>query len=259
MGNKVLIISYTFPPYDGIGGRRWAKFSKYLNYLDYELSIIAAKQEKIKKYDKDFDIINYADNIKYIKSNYPEIISKIPKILIEKIWYNISLIALKILCKGNYYDKAVFLKRKILDELEEGYKKGFKNIIISGAPFNLLYYGALFKKKHSDINLIIDFRDGWTWDGRYGIDLISNKRKEHELKKELFTLSSADIILHCSNYHKDITMELYPFTKNKTYLISHAYDKEELPELKNNTVKEDFFVYGGTLYDWLEPVFESLN
>ena len=36
----VLLISYSYPPYPGIGGRRWAKFSKYLSRLGFVIHVI---------------------------------------------------------------------------------------------------------------------------------------------------------------------------------------------------------------------------
>ena len=40
---KVLIIAYKFPPAHGVGGRRWAKFAKYLAREGYEVYVITSK------------------------------------------------------------------------------------------------------------------------------------------------------------------------------------------------------------------------
>ena len=40
---KILVVSYTFPPSPGIGGRRWAKFSKVLVQKGWDVDVIAAK------------------------------------------------------------------------------------------------------------------------------------------------------------------------------------------------------------------------
>jgi hypothetical protein len=39
----ILIICYGFPPFPGIGGRRWAKFSKYLSSYGFNINVIASK------------------------------------------------------------------------------------------------------------------------------------------------------------------------------------------------------------------------
>ena len=40
---KILLICYSFPPFPGIGGRRWAKFVKNLIKEDCELFVIGAE------------------------------------------------------------------------------------------------------------------------------------------------------------------------------------------------------------------------
>ena len=39
-GEPILIISHTFPPYKGIGGRRWAKFAKELARRGHPVHVV---------------------------------------------------------------------------------------------------------------------------------------------------------------------------------------------------------------------------
>jgi hypothetical protein len=46
MEQKNILIICTFPPAPSIGGRRWAKFSKYLTRAGINVSVFAAKSNK---------------------------------------------------------------------------------------------------------------------------------------------------------------------------------------------------------------------
>ncbi len=52
---------------------------------------------------------------------------------------------------------------------------GVKNVIVTGAPFRLLYIAA--ELKSLGIHLIGDFRDPWTWSDVYGYGSLSDDRR----------------------------------------------------------------------------------
>ena len=55
--NKILIVCYSFPPHPGIGGRRWAKFSKSLSLKGYDIFVVGAKNiyDEASSWSKDVD------------------------------------------------------------------------------------------------------------------------------------------------------------------------------------------------------------
>jgi len=160
---NVLIISYTFPPSNGIGGRRWAKFAKYLTKNNINTTILTIKNSDGKETSPwDNDIKDF--DIRYIDSNYPSIIETIPQTFVNKVRYHLTLRSLWLIKNGSVYDRALFLKKRILFNATKIInEKKIDTIVITGAPFRLLYYGTLIKAKHPNIKLISDFRDPWAW------------------------------------------------------------------------------------------------
>lgn len=144
----ILLVSYVFPPYPGIGGRRWAKFAKYLAAKGFVIHVICAKSPFEEQSLFNEDIKNVNIRVYPMKANYPYALKKNTESLIDKINYRLSLILMKLTIKGNYYDRAAFWKKQILKESTRLIKEfNINNVIVSGAPFSLLYYLIELKKK----------------------------------------------------------------------------------------------------------------
>ena len=83
----ILIVCHTFPPEKGIGGRRWAKFAKYLSKDSYQVHVITKKKPKYTDYDpKTFGL--ETTHIHEVNTFYPKILSKRPQNLWEKVKYD---------------------------------------------------------------------------------------------------------------------------------------------------------------------------
>jgi len=252
---KTLIISYTFPPSNGIGGRRWAKFAKYLSKNERDIYLLtkdigAAASNKVYSGIKEVD---------FFKSGYPQILNNNPTKLRDKIYYKLALLYVKLFSIGNYYDRAIFLEKEFLKKAERIVKfNQINEVIITGAPFRLLYFGTLLKKK-CKIILLCDIRDPWTWGKGYGMTLLSSERKEKELYFESEVLRHADLITVPVVPMLDHLKSHYPAFSNKIKLLTHAYDSTDF-EVKSNDDKGSGFdlVYGGTIYRDLKNEFESI-
>ena len=255
---NVLIISYIFPPAPGIGGRRWAKFAKYLRKKNIDVYVISAQitDGTISTWTKD------VEGIEVIRLNpkYPKIISATPKSVIDKILYRIKLFEVKVRIKGNYFDKAAFieesLKKSVLKIVKE---KEIKNIIVSGFPFYLNYFICKLKPQLPGVKIISDFRDPWTWKHSYSLDKMPINRQNEERKKEAFVVEKSDLVTMPSNIMVEEISLLYPKYKSKYIDLPHGYDIDKSC-LKAENRKDAIikFIMFGTMYITIENEISNL-
>jgi len=258
--NKVLIVSHTFPPAPGVGGRRWAKFAKYLLKSGFDVFVFTSKYSG-KEHSLWSNDVNEKLKIYYYKNSYPSVLSKIEMGFYSKLIYRLCLVILKVLSTGNYYDRTIFLKRQFIGKITEKiWSENINNLIISGAPFNLLYYGALIKEKNNQINLIADFRDPWTWGQNYGIANISKKRFKKEKQKESFVLTKADYVLVPTIIMKVKLVEYYPQFENKIKVIEHGFEENLFTQKWKKPLNENVrLAYIGEIYNNIGCYFKEIS
>lgn len=260
MESKVLIVAHTFPPAAGVGGRRWAKFSKYLNQnnvIPFILTANSGSGDSLWTED-----IKSIKNIFFYKNRFPEIISKTHLNFIDKIRYKLALFIIKFFAKGNYYDRVVFDRDQIIRQIDGLLKQhSINDLIVSGAPFNLLYYAAIYKQKNPKINFIADIRDPWTWGQNYGITLIEDRRKLVEKEKEALVLKVADTILVPTGIMYDHLVKNYPEAACKIKVLAHGFDSDSIRPREvpfRFTPKQVKIAYIGELYDHIGHYFGSI-
>ena len=75
--NKILLVCYSFPPNPGVGGRRWAKFAKYLVKSGHYVEVINAKltTDKLSTWSKDAQLLHEKNHVHSLPTSYPEIIN----------------------------------------------------------------------------------------------------------------------------------------------------------------------------------------
>lgn len=248
----VLIISYIFPPLIGIGGRRWAKFAKYLErrgYIIHVIHLAGSKSILGSHWQKDIE----SANIRHypIDDKYPTVISKRPLTsLREKLAYRYWIRMLPHNVKGNYFDKSIYWRNDLLKKCREIIDiHQIKNVIVTGAPFRLLYFAIDLKPL--DVQLIGDFRDSWTWSDEYGYKSLSEERMAYEKMMERKVIEEFDKILSPAPAILDHLQETYPeVSKEKFLRIPHAFDQDDLAEdavlkIPDGKIR---MIYAGSMY-----------
>lgn len=260
MENKVLIVAHTFPPAAGVGGRRWAKYSKYLkqnNIIPFILTTKSTVNDSLWTLD-----IKSIKNIFYYKNIFPNVISKTQLNFFDKLRYKLAILFLKFFSKGNYYDRVVLDKHRIINRMDALLKQhSIRDLIVSGAPFNLLYYAAIYKQKNPDINFIADIRDPWTWGQNYGITLIDTTRKQVEKEKEALVVKVADTVFVPTGIMYDYLVKTYPESASKIKVLAHGFDGDSIQPREvpfSYTPKRVRIAYIGELYDHIGHYFERI-
>ncbi len=259
--NHILLISYTFPPYPGIGGRRWAKFSKHLSRLGYTIHVIHANNP-FKEESLWLDDVRNDPNIHMyeLNSSYPTVLLTQPKTIYDKINYKLSLLKVKFLTKGTPYDRAVFWKKSMLALCEQLIKtNGIKNVLVSCAPFSCAYYALQLKENFNNLNLITDLRDPWTWGKGYGFSFLSKKRLLFEKQMEKEVIEKTNYVLVPSiemKYHIGLA---YPKFSDKIVEFPHAFDDEEITIKEKEKSDKVRLMFYGTIYNNLDLAFENIS
>ncbi len=235
--DKVLIVSYTFPPMSGVGGRRWAKLSNALCESGHEVHVFCAKPglRETSHWNVHPSLI-----VNRFPKKYPQILNHVPTSVFEKIQYRLALFGLKFLTKANYYDRGIFWKKYFEKICAYMLQNNIQNIIVTGGPFSLLYYAAELKTRYPEIKLVADIRDEWGANEFYGFGLLGENRKTEEFKRLKFTLQHADRVLVPYPYMKEKYIQKVPDSANKIKVLPHGVDavffRDEKIAPKNETI-----------------------
>ena len=264
-----MIVCYGFPPYPGIGGRRWAKFAKYLKLRGHEVYILGSKNpyNYISEWVKDIEGLNLPTV--QLPSSYFKILFTAPKTIISKIKYRLAFNIVKFAGRGNYYDRALFWKKQVVRACSDAIKKhNVSNVIVAGAPFHLVHYCLELKSIYPEINLIFDFRDPWTQDTSISsYSSLNEKRKQYENKLEYESIDGADVVItvadEMTNYFKNL-VDTIEGADRKFVTIRNGFDYPDFDSLrfknndKNELKKGIRFICAGTVYNSIENIFYPL-
>jgi len=259
MPEKILIISYVFPPSKGIGGRRWAKIAKHWHQQGNDVEVIAGfnKNDNGGPWDIDVTALIKKNKIHYIADDYPKIINSIPNTIIQKLQYRLALNLVKIRIKGNYYDRSVFWTEKILPLVKQKIKEGFTNIAATGAPFFYLKNIIALKDEFPGLKVWIDLRDPWTWGDGFGMGLLNHKRKRNEENTEKYVIEKADLVtVPVRKMYSELSKMYNP---EGLRVLPHFYDPDDIPGKRvENPDFDHSLIYAGAVYDGIENTLLSV-
>lgn len=259
---NILIVCYAFPPFPGVGGRRWAKFTKYLLRNGHKVHVIAAKSPFAKKSEWLSD--TKGADVTLLPLKYPRTLILFPTSLIGRVRYKFDLQCVKLRTRGNYYDKAVFWRNQLQEACRKIiHKEGVNTVIVSGAPFSLFTHLHPLKNEFPGVKFIADIRDPWTDNATsYAFDKISPSRLEFERREERTVFNHFDKVLLVNDHLFEYFRKLYNSSDSKFMVLPNGYDHEETEQKtdKNLTLGRDTInlAFTGTFYGNALYLFKAL-
>jgi glycosyltransferase involved in cell wall biosynthesis len=256
--NKVLIITYYWPPSGGAGVQRWLKFSKYLSQSGWE-PVILTVDPKYAAYpvlDTSLER-DIPSGIRVFRTKatdwfrlYGNDKSKVPSAGFANNNDNSFRGKVTRFIRGNFFIPDPrrgwnrFAFRKACQLI---IKEGISNVITTSPPHSSQLIGLKLKKRFPVIKWLADLRDPWTDIYYYKLFYPSILSKKIDLYYERNVLKNADIITtvgpSLGNYFESKVAGI----RDKIKIIHNGFDESDFEGMAT-TIPERFTIsYTGTI------------
>jgi glycosyltransferase involved in cell wall biosynthesis len=255
----LLIIVFTFPPFPGIGGRRWAKFSKYLLKENVNFKVQSTLQ-KSKQTSTWMDDVQNVE-VEFVDSGYPAYLGVKPTSFFEKVMYRLSLAYSKFKVEGNYYDKSAHWDQSLISYVQAEIDNGVRTIIVSVAPFRTAYTLIKLIAENPSVSWILDVRDPWVDNATsYGYFELSSTRKLFEQEAEKAVVNSFDKVISVSDKMTEYFKKLRPDKPDNFITIPNGFDPDDVNEIQQERGVSEYFtvVFVGALYQNADAAVKAL-
>ena len=260
--NKVLIITYYWPPSAGSGVQRWVKFAKYLPHYNWEPIVFTPENPDFNVKDEtlagdispDLEVLKFPIWEPYqlqrriagkkSDSNPADALEKKKKGIFDlfSIWL-----------RGNVLipDPRVFWVKPSVSFLKDVIKRNQIDVVITtGPPHSMHLIGEKLKIK-TGVKWVADFRDPWSkWEFLDTLKMTPLVRNIHT-RLEKRVLQKADKVITISNTFKKDFEELVP---RRVEVITNGFDPDDFNISGNIEQSEKFLIsHIGTIDELRDP------
>ncbi len=241
---KLLIITYYWPPAGGPGVQRWLKFVKYLPDFDVQPIVFVPENPTYPIVDSNL-VAEVSDKAIILKTPIFEpyqLASFLSKNKTKKISSGIIpnqkkqsfLEKVMLWVRGNLFipDARVFWVKPSVAYLEKYIRENeIDTIITSGPPHSLHLIGLELKQK-MNLKWLADFRDPWTTIGYHKSLRLSQYAAKKHKQLERQVLNTADTIIVTS---KTTKAEFQALTTKPIEVITNGFDVEKVDKQSLDT------------------------
>lgn len=230
---KILILTYYFPPNAGAHVQRIAKFTKYLPDFGYK-PIILTNKNKTRRQDK-----NLAKEVQNCKIYYCKNLGRIIPGELRKYFAKLSQPDKLINWRFTVIKKALKIVKKENIDL----------IFVSNPPHSIGYIGSIIAKK-ANLPFVLDFRDEWITFPLF--EEKSNQNYQRKMYSQM--LNQAQGLVTVNKTFEKRILQSTSNKKLKSEVIFNGFDKTDIPKNispKNN--KKIKIIYNGRFKKISDP------
>ncbi len=246
--NKILIISYYWPPSGGSGVQRWLNFSNHLTKIGWDVTVLTAKNP------------NYPITDKSLSGNINKSIKQVFVPIFEPtLFFNQKKITLNtnsngIINKFIYWIRAnlffpdsrcFWIKKATKVAAEHITKNNIDYLVTTAPPFSTHIVGLNLKNKLK-IKWISDFRDPWSNFFQFRLLPMTKSTINRHKKFEIKCLQSSDLIITTA---PSLT-KLYSHTNQNTMTITNGFESY----IEGIKSKKFLIIYAGLMNNIQNPV-----
>ena len=267
--NKVLIITYYWPPGGGAGVQRWLKFAKFLPEYGWEPVILTVDPEYAAYPAIDTSLTqDLPETLQIYRTRaidwfriYSADKSKIPSAGFASNPQHSFKGRVSRFIRGNFFIPDPrrgwnrFAFKKACELLE---KEKIVTIVTTSPPHSTQLIGIKLKKKYPNLKWIADIRDPWTdiyYYNQFYPTLIS---KMIDSGYERQVLKKADRIISVGFMLKELFAGKLPESRSKIEVITNGFDEEDFKNIRRDEPSVFTITYVGTLSEKY-PVTGFLN
>lgn len=258
--NKVLIITYYWPPSGGAGVQRWLKFSKYLPQYGWEPVILTVDPgfaaypvtDKSLSGEVPADLRVFTTPAIDYFSIYKKDKSKIPSAGFANNTDNTFKGKVLRFIRGNFFIPDPrrgwngYAFRKACEIIES---EGIRHVITTSPPHSTQLIGLKLKSKYPYIKWVADLRDPWTDIYYYSQFYPTIISKAFDSGYEKRVLKNSDLILTVGKSLKELFAAKFKMAANKIEIITNGYDPEDFGKMFPAEPEIFTLSYTGTLSD----------
>ncbi|MCC5917450.1 MAG: glycosyltransferase family 4 protein [Cryomorphaceae bacterium] len=231
---KVLIITYYWPPAGGSGVQRWLKFAHFIRDHGWEPVIVTPQNPDVVLRDESL-INEVSDDMEVVKIPIWEpyhLFRKSqsqahPALMLEDKEKSLGK-KLAIWVRANVFipDPKIFWKKAVVKHLHPRLKSGEFDAMISTGPPHSMHLIALEIKNRYGLRWLADFRDPWTEWELWQVLGVSEWGMRIHRRLEKKVLKNADASITISPTFK---RDFEKIAKKEIHLITNGYDHADFP------------------------------
>ena len=263
--NKVLIITYYWPPSGGSGVQRWLKFVKYLPSYQWEPHVFTPENPSFAVQDKSLekDVPNEAEVMRMpiwepydlffrISGFFGSKKSATPTALVpsrKKTFFQ----RISTWIRGNLFipDPRIFWvkpsARFLADYIRDN---GIRIIITTGPPHSIHLIGLRLKEKHPHLKWVADFRDPWTEWGMWDSLMVSKPVRRIHKRMESKVLAHADEIITITPFY---VRRFEKLSGRRVRLLTNGFDEDDFKDLIHRKDEKFIIRHIGLINEKCDP------